>query len=76
MGVGAFAALVREARSVHSMLHENATSALDFKVTDIQSPAQQAGLTFADWRTRMALLSAIFFVLGCVAGLLLLTFQH
>jgi hypothetical protein len=76
MGVGAFAALVSEVRSVHSMLHANATSALDFKITDIQSPVEQAGRTFDDWRTRMALLSAIFFVSGCIVGLLLLTFQR
>jgi hypothetical protein len=76
MGVGAFAALVREARSVHSMLHANATSALDFKVSDIQSPAERAGLTFCDWRTSMALLSSIFFVSGCLSGLFLLTFQR
>jgi hypothetical protein len=76
MGVGAFVALVREARSVHSMLGANATSVLDLRVGDIQSPAVRVGLTFDDWRTRMAGLSAFFFLSGCIVGLLLLTFQR
>jgi hypothetical protein len=76
IGVGTFAALVREARSVHSMLGANATSVLDLRVADIQSPAVQVGLTFDDWRTRMAGLSAFFFLSGCISGLLLLTFQR
>lgn len=64
-----------QSRSV-SMLGANATSVLDLRAADIQSPAVRVGLTFDDWRTRMAGLSAIFFLSGCIVGLLLLTFQR
>jgi len=75
MGIGTFASIVREARSARSMLKANASSILDVKAGDLRGPIETAGLTFDDWRTRMACLAALFFIGGCAAGLFILTRQ-
>lgn len=66
MGIGAGLALFREGQAITRML--KARSLLQFRMGDIQSPAEDAGLTFRDWRTRMAVVSAGLFVLGCLIG--------
>jgi hypothetical protein len=67
MGVGTLVYLATE-RSVVSQM-ERSDSWLAFHVSDAKSPTEKAGLTFKDWRTRMAILSVGLFVLGCVTGL-------
>jgi hypothetical protein len=71
MGAGAALALIQEGKRIKRMLQ--ATSWLHFKIGDIQNPAEEVGLSFRDWRTRMAVLSAGLFVLGCLIGAVLLT---
>lgn len=70
MGAGSAISLVQESRELDRM--QRATSLLDFKVADIKSSTEQAGLTL-DFRTGMALLSALLFVSGCIAGLIALS---
>jgi len=72
MGVGAGLWLFSERHQVRRM--EEANSLLDVTIEDgVMRPTQLAGLTLKDWRTRAAILSAVFFVAGCAAGLLELT---
>lgn len=74
MGIGTGTALVVEARAIRSM--EQANSVLDFQLGHIRSPTEQAGLSAKDWRTRMAVASAVCFVLGCLVGLIELTVSN
>ena len=57
-------------------LSERATRPQDLRGEAIKSPTEKAGLTFNDWRTRMAILSTGFFVLGCAIGLVELWASH
>jgi len=68
MGIGTGMYLITESRTLHSM--ERSTSILDFKVGTSKSPTQHAGLTWQDWRTKMAIPAAALFVLGCFLGLI------
>jgi len=67
MGIGTGIYLFTEGRIVHSM--ERATSFLSLPAGRAKSPTEKVGLSFKDWRTRMSILSAGFFVLGCATGL-------
>jgi len=68
MGVGTLAYLATERTVVRKMERANRWSQLPAGET--KSPTEKAGLTFRDWRTKMAILSAGLFVLGCVIGLI------
>ena len=67
MGIGAAVSLIREATVLDKM--QRAVSRMDFKLEDIKTQTEQAGLTL-DWRTVMALCSAALFVVGCIVGLI------
>lgn len=66
MGIGSFVALVSARDRIKCM--QRAKSILEFRVHDIKSPTEEIGLTFSDWRTRMAMLSGALFLIGCVVG--------
>jgi hypothetical protein len=70
MGVGTLLALMR----VRGVIVRNQAAEWPwgFIVGDAQSPAERVGLSARDWRTIMALFSGGFFVVGCVAGFILL----
>jgi hypothetical protein len=68
MGIGTFCHLFVEQRKLSKM--ERAHSWLDLPVGLSKTPTARAGLTFSDWRTAMAMLSALCFVFGCVFGLI------
>jgi hypothetical protein len=67
MGIGTLAYLANERTVVRQM--ERANSWLEFHAGGAKSPTEKAGLTFKDWRTRMAIVSGGLFVLGCLIGL-------
>ena len=71
MGIGSAIALFREGQAINRMLR--AETWLHFQIGDIQNPAEEVGLSFSDWRTRMALISAALFGIGCLVGAGLLT---
>ena len=66
MAIGSIVAMISAQARIERMALAN--SILDFMVKDIQSPWEEIGLTFSDWRTRMAILSGALFVIGCVVG--------
>ena len=66
MAIGSFVALVSARDRLERMARAN--SILGFLVDDIESPTEEIGLTFSDWRTRMAMLSGALFITGCVVG--------
>lgn len=70
MGVGSVAAIIVESGRIHRYL--KADSILDLQIDDIDDPAERAGLTFSNWRTRCACLSGALFVLGCLTGFAIL----
>ena len=55
---------------------EDAELILDRRAFRAMRPSERAGLTWKDWRTQAALLSAALFALGCVAGLIGLALAH
>lgn len=67
MAVGSFSNLLRERKTIRMM--EDANSIWDFTVDHVRRPSEEAGLTFRDWQTRWACLSAAFFIFGCATGL-------
>ena len=71
MGIGSGATLVAESIAIRRL--ERAESFLDLNLGDFKSPTEKTGLTFNNWRTCTALISAICFVSGCIVGLRQLT---
>jgi hypothetical protein len=72
MGLGSAIALTKEARIIKRM--ERMTSVLEifkFRRDEIPTEAEQAGLVL-DWRTWGAIVSAGAFVLGAIAGLIII----
>jgi hypothetical protein len=67
MGIGTVVYLFTEGRLIRSV--EPATDLLRIPSASVKRPTEKAGLTFKDWRTRMAILSAGLFVVGCIVGL-------
>jgi hypothetical protein len=70
MGVGTLLALMRVRAVI--VRNQGAEWPWEFIVGDVQSPAERVGLSPRDWRTIMALCSGGFFVVGCLAGFILL----
>lgn len=70
MGLGSLVALVREGRSISDL--QDADSILDIKVRSIESPRESVGLDLGNWQSRLAILSGVLFVVGCVVGFFLL----
>lgn len=68
MGGGSISGLIRERATLRET--EEANSILDLKPAYVKRPSEEAGLTLQDWRTRMACVSAAFFVSGCAVGLI------
>ena len=68
MGVGTLSYLIKEENRARQM--ELESSPLGFRTDYIKSPTENAGLTFKDWRTRMAIVSSALFVFGCAIGLI------
>ena len=66
MGIGTAISLFQEGKALDDM--QKALGVWDFKLDQIKTTTEQIGLTW-DWRTGMALLSAVLFCLGCVIGL-------
>ena len=67
MAIGSLVALVSACAQIKRM--SRARSILGFRVGDVKSPTEKIGLTFSDWRTRMAMLSGAMFIMGCVVGI-------
>jgi len=73
MGVGSGVSIYRDAQSIRRL--QQAQTVLELSVGDIRSPAEEAGLSFGNFRTLSAIAAAVLFVAGCLSGLLLLTFR-
>lgn len=73
MGIGSGISLMKEAIALNHL--QKATSFMDMRVDYITSSTEQAGLIL-DWRTAMAVISSACFVLGCVAGLIGISFSN
>lgn len=68
MAIGSIFALVSARAHINRIARAKSMLKLRL-VHDIKSPAEEIGLTLSDWRTRMAMLSGIMFIVGCVVGL-------
>jgi len=66
VGLGSAISLVKEVRIIKRM--ESAKSVGEFRTDDVKRPTEQAG--FWDWRTGLAIVSAAVFVLGCLVGVI------
>lgn len=66
LGAGDAITLIVEAWVIHDM--ESVQSVLDLKVDHAKRPSEQAGLTFSNLQTRMAVGAAVALVLGVIAG--------
>jgi hypothetical protein len=74
MAVGTAFYLIAERNRVRTL--EEHPRLLDRPLGSTRRLSESAGLTFDDWRTRSAILAAILFVIGCVLGLIVLTFYR
>jgi hypothetical protein len=70
MCIGSLVTQFRESAAINRM--QTVSTMLDFQVQDTQSPVERSGLTLRNWRTLMALFAGGFFILGCIAGFLIL----
>jgi hypothetical protein len=66
MGAGATFSLIHEVRIARAA--ETKTSLLSMPMNTFRHLTEEAGLTMRDWRTRMALASAVLFIFGVFAG--------
>jgi hypothetical protein len=74
MGVGTIMWLVRQREMIRPM--ETSTSLLDIAINSVQRPSEEKGLSLRDWRTRGAVVAAACFILGCLFGLVELTWLN
>jgi hypothetical protein len=70
MGIGTLLALVRVGAVIER--NQRGEGPGDWIVGDAQSPVERVGLSLRNGRTILALCSGVFFVVGCVAGFILL----
>jgi hypothetical protein len=70
MCLGSLHTLLRMSSAIRRK--EQATSILEFLWNDIQSPSESAGLSLGHPRTFWAILAGGFFIVGCIAGFVVL----
>src|SRR4029077_6248527 len=73
MAIGALAALLRDLKCLGRLSQRPTGRAPQFyRQADLPSPVENLGLSFSNAATIGAILSAFFFVAGCVAGFVIL----